>query len=115
MTSRTRVGVAALALLLAAPFLAQTPAAAAVDGRLQAAVNRVVANIDREPVSKWNKAKKAELAACIGQKLAKLPEAKKQRIIAAKSAKELRARFDEVTSENRFALERAIRRDCVRM
>ena len=102
----------ALVLSSAAP---QGAAAASVDANFQAAINRLVANIDREPVSKWDKGKKAELAACIGRKMSGISQKKKQHIAAAKSAGELRARFDEVSAENRYELEREIRRDCVEL
>jgi hypothetical protein len=109
---RAAMGLAAAWLVLGAAAAPTGAHAAAIDGKFNAALERLLMNLKDGPVSQMTNQEKKELVTCVKGIFSKIPEEKKQYIATAANQAELRARFDEVGLENRAALKQQVRDEC---
>jgi hypothetical protein len=86
--------------------------AASIDGKFNAALNRMLMGMKDGPVSQMSAPEKKELVACVQKVFGKIPDDKKRYIVDASGEAEVRARFDEVGLENRAALKQEVRDEC---
>ena len=112
MTFR-RNALAVLAVLLAvgtAPV--QTASAASVDRAFSAAVAKILAGVHNDFLDKMSAAEKRAFIACAQKVMDAAPTARKQYVLAASNAGEMRKRFDEVALDNRAVLKKQISSEC---
>ena len=110
MTSRAILGAVALGILAAVVGGAPSPAAAGPS--FPTAVQQVLMNQDKGPVSKLPADRKQELIACVNQVLAGLPKGKKRFVTEAASYDEMEDRFGQVVMENRAEWKQRIAKGC---
>ena len=114
MSARRNV-IAAVALVA---LVAATPAGAAssgsIDRQFSNAVARVLESVrsQQEFLRDLSSSDFREFVACAQRVMANAPTARKQYVLAAKSAGAMRQRFDEVALDNRAALKQRITREC---
>ena len=112
MSLRTRILGLSAAVLVMAVSGAPGVSAASIDGKFNAAVERLLLNMKEGAVAEMSQAEKKELVACVQKVFGKITEEKKRYIAEASDHSELKARFDEVGLENRAALKQQVRDEC---
>jgi hypothetical protein len=113
MTFRRKslVVLAVVAALGAAPL--QSASAASVDRAFAAAVAKVLAGVHNDYLDGLSAAQRKEFVACAQQVMNAAPTARKQYVLAASSAAEMRKRFDEVALDRPAVLKRQVSANCV--
>jgi hypothetical protein len=102
----------AFAAVLSLGMGAGTPAAASVDREFSAAVARVLNGIHNDFLDNLTADEKKAFVRCAQDIMANAPTARKEYVLAAKDAGEMRVRFDEVALDNRAALKQRISSEC---
>ena len=102
--------LAVVAAIGAAPL--QSASAASVDRAFAAAVAKVLASVHNSYLDGLSAAQRKEFVACAQQVMNGAPTARKQYVLAASNAGELRKRFDEVSLDNRAVLKKAVASTC---
>ena len=112
VNGKALAGVVGAFLVLASVAAPERANAASLDAQLRSAVQRMIMNLNEGPVAQLSDAERKELAGCIYGVMKGIPRAKKEYIVQAKGAADLRARFDKVGLEDRAALKQQISRSC---
>jgi hypothetical protein len=102
--------LAAVVAIGAAPL--QPASAASVDRAFAAAVAKVLAGVHNSYLDGLSAAQRREFVACAQKVMQQAPSTRKQYVLGAKNAGELRKRFDEVSLDNRAVLKKAVASTC---
>jgi hypothetical protein len=104
------VVLALLVTIGSAPIPAAS--AASVDQAFSAAVAKILAGVRNDFLDGLSAAEKREFVACAQRVMKAAPLARKQYVLAAKNAGEMRQRFDQVALDNRAKLKQQISSEC---
>jgi hypothetical protein len=112
MKLRSVFAVAAAFLFLGAAM--PKIAVASVDSAFSAAVARVLSGVrnEEEFLKSLSAAEFKDFVACAQRVMSAAPPQRKQYVLAASNASEMRQRFDEVALDNRAALKQRVAREC---
>jgi hypothetical protein len=108
----------ALAAAAVAAVIASTPLqvahAASVDRAFSDAVARVLSGVHNNYLDSLSAAERKQFVACAQKVMNGAPTARKQYVLAASGAADLRKRFDEVSLDNRAELKKAVSSNCAK-
>jgi hypothetical protein len=108
---RTSLAVLAIVAAIGAAPL-QSASAASVDRAFAAAVAKVLAGVHNSYLDELSAAERRAVVACAQKVMNRAPAARKQYVLAASNASELRKRFDEVALDNRATLKKEVASTC---
>jgi hypothetical protein len=109
-SSNALVAFAVLVAIGAAPLSAAS--AASVDRAFAAAVAKVLAGVHNSFLDSLSAADKRAFIACAQRVMNAAPQARKEYVLAAKNAAEMRERFDKIALDNRAKLKQQISSEC---
>jgi hypothetical protein len=114
MRLRHSVLSAALAALLFTAALPQPASSASVDGAFAAAVAKILNSVRNQQqfLRDLSASEFKQFVSCTQGVMAAAPQRRKEYVLAAGNANEMRQRFDEVALDNRAALKQRITREC---
>ena len=110
---RSVFAAAAAAIVLTAAF-PQSASSASVDGAFNTAVARVLDSVRNQQqfLRDLSASEFRTFVACAQRVMSAAPQRRKEYVLAASNASEMRQRFDEVALDNRAALKQRITREC---
>jgi hypothetical protein len=112
MTFRRNALAACAVLAVFSAASLQDASGASVDRAFAAAVAKVLAGVHNDFLDKMSASEKRAFVACAQKVMNAAPLARKQYVLAAPNAGEMRKRFDEVALDNRAVLKKQISSDC---
>ena len=114
MRVRRSVFAAAAAAMVLTTAIPQTANSASVDGAFSAAVARVLTSVrdQQEFLRNLSSSEFKDFVSCAQRVMSAAPQRRKEYVLAASNAGEMRQRFDEVALDNRAALKQRITREC---
>ena len=105
---------AAAATILLTTVVALPANSASIDGAFSTAVARVLNSVrdQQEFLRDLSASEFKSFVACAQRVMSAAPQRRKEYVLAASNASEMRQRFDEVALDNRAALKQRITREC---
>ena len=107
---KSLVACALFALTVIGP--ASAARAASVDQAFASAVAKVLAGVHNDFLDGLSASERKAFVACAQNVMSAAPRPRKQYVLAASSAAEMRERFDEVALDNRAELKKRVSSEC---
>src|SRR5262245_39249871 len=114
MRVRRSYFAAAAAAILVTAAIPQSANSASVDGAFNSAVARVLDSVrdQQQFLRDLSASEYRDFVSCAQRVMSAAPQKRKEYVLAASGASEMRQRFDEVALDNRAALKQRITREC---